>query len=753
MDDRPGRIEWSLSRIGMTPGTAALPTDGAPHSDGERQGAAAGVDTVVRSPGEALDGRSRQMMESRFGHDFGDVRVHADTQASDSAQAVGAAAYTTRNHVVFGRGRYQPRAPAGRHLLAHELAHVVQQRGAHGSPPVVQRLGFFESVGVFLGLVEGDFSEKELSAYLKKVTDDKKIEDSYDSDNKARAIVRRWKAGDAKFDLWPAQKVLLIREMLSGPTLGEDEKHIMDLLELSDNIDLRRMFGSDGVRLADLESDLQGESKKRLASFVAMRFEGGREAVMKGSIELKGKAAKGAPVFAYDWATLQAKIEGDYTVEEIVETISRLDGASRDKALGDVGRARTAKQREFDKRYEDYRKETDAAKKDAMKPEIRAILEARNKLDQILQPIFKDIAIAETPASLKANTTEPDAAQKTEIAKALKPDVKKAKGGKPKTFVETLPGETKTYEEKMREHMPTMIQKYYDSTVKGRGKAEHDDSTKVHSLKEMEDLGNVSKDETDKVFGQYKKGPALKADTKKRRGNIHDLFADTEKDLKGMSFGQRRRMARQLLFYFFQSDDFVRNLNRAHSASPDFDNNNRPRNDEAKSLAKLAKEFAKTGKQVKRLNEIDRGWDASAGGGHINIQIFKGETVEADRDFLWDMFQTLVHEYLHTLVHADYDAYAETFGDNSNQYNTLIEGVDSLFTETVWSNVEPRVNDPALRKKIEGPTYAKLPPMKVKPASRRRYPSYTEAVKLTNIVGIRNVYAAYFLGDIKKIGG
>ena len=66
-------------------------------------------------------------MEPRFGHDFSRVRIHADGQAQDSAQQLGAAAYTVGQHIVFGRARYASHAMSGRRLLAHELTHVVQQ--------------------------------------------------------------------------------------------------------------------------------------------------------------------------------------------------------------------------------------------------------------------------------------------------------------------------------------------------------------------------------------------------------------------------------------------------------------------------------------------------------------------------------------------------------------------------------------------------------------------------------------------------
>lgn len=81
-----------------------------------------------RSPGRALDAETRAYMEPRFGHDFSRVRVHADGPAAESAQAMNALAYTSGQDLVFDRDRYQPHSAAGRLLLAHELAHVVQQR-------------------------------------------------------------------------------------------------------------------------------------------------------------------------------------------------------------------------------------------------------------------------------------------------------------------------------------------------------------------------------------------------------------------------------------------------------------------------------------------------------------------------------------------------------------------------------------------------------------------------------------------------
>ncbi len=86
------------------------------------------VQKAIFSSNQPLDSAERVFMESRFGHDFSNVRVHTDTRAGESARALAARAYTVGTNVVFGAGQYSPGTTSGRRLLAHELAHVVQQR-------------------------------------------------------------------------------------------------------------------------------------------------------------------------------------------------------------------------------------------------------------------------------------------------------------------------------------------------------------------------------------------------------------------------------------------------------------------------------------------------------------------------------------------------------------------------------------------------------------------------------------------------
>ncbi len=94
---------------GQPPATGIVPTD---------------------SPGHPLDRSTRAFMESRFGEDFSDVRVHADAQAGQSADAMAANAYTTGRDIYFAAGKYAPNTREGQHLIAHELTHTVQQENA-----------------------------------------------------------------------------------------------------------------------------------------------------------------------------------------------------------------------------------------------------------------------------------------------------------------------------------------------------------------------------------------------------------------------------------------------------------------------------------------------------------------------------------------------------------------------------------------------------------------------------------------------
>jgi hypothetical protein len=116
------RFGHDFSRVPTNAGTApAIPARlaiGAPHDQFEQE-ADALADLVTRT--SALPNASP--------YDFSNVLIHTDERAAESARQINAQAFTVGNHIVFDRGEYAPHTATGQRLLAHELAHVVQQTG------------------------------------------------------------------------------------------------------------------------------------------------------------------------------------------------------------------------------------------------------------------------------------------------------------------------------------------------------------------------------------------------------------------------------------------------------------------------------------------------------------------------------------------------------------------------------------------------------------------------------------------------
>jgi hypothetical protein len=128
------------------------------------------VEGVLASAGSPLEPALRRDMEQRFGRDFSSVRVHVGTAAEQSARDVDADAYTVRNDIVFGEGRFTPATSEGRRLLAHELTHLVQQSGSESSIAQIQRQrrGAAAGCGICMndpgGKLAGDIAHAEVQA-------------------------------------------------------------------------------------------------------------------------------------------------------------------------------------------------------------------------------------------------------------------------------------------------------------------------------------------------------------------------------------------------------------------------------------------------------------------------------------------------------------------------------------------------------------------------------------------------------------
>lgn len=129
----------------MAPVTSSQAPGGAPQAS--QLSAPAGLTSAIRGlegGGAPMPSSLQTFFEPRFGHSFSAVRLHTGSEAAATADALAARAYTLGRNVVFGPGQYQPGTREGRQLLAHELAHVVQQTASSTSPPepTLQRFAY-----------------------------------------------------------------------------------------------------------------------------------------------------------------------------------------------------------------------------------------------------------------------------------------------------------------------------------------------------------------------------------------------------------------------------------------------------------------------------------------------------------------------------------------------------------------------------------------------------------------------------------
>lgn len=777
---------------------------------------ATGVDEAIASGGRPLDAALRHSMEARFRADFSGVRLHDGARASDAAAHLDATAFTVGEDIAFAGSIPDASTYEGRHLLAHELAHVVQQRSVPrggGFTARVHRRSVGEWLGIFFGATEGDWTDQELRSYLDALTATDKIDGAFDADNKARAIVRKWKAATPGWDISGRQKGLLIDEMLDGPTGDDDEDAILDLLERSDAGDLRTIFARPKQRWERLDADLDWSQHDRLLTFVKKRFKGGKAALADGKTDiadvviLGDVVPAGAPAFAFDSGRLETRLSGDDTADEIIAIIERLSPADRQKAtdhllhvtLGSV----------MDERGRAAMSYLDSA--GDRKEELRVQLVGLNAKLRKLKRIIPRLLLGEVPATgaeLKATTKALPADKAKAVRDILAPkqydpldedqieilpadeaeeaDEKApaaAAGKAPDSTSRTTPttaadrraaaakkkaeeqrrkkeeddkhGPKSKYRQEVEAAIVTIIADNYQSTVVDKGT--HADPSLI------EPMAEPAKNATDDVFGRfYSTGshPALstKAAPGKKTGipSWHEKFT---KKVGRLTDAQRVEAAFSWALYYARENNAVRLLNDKYDATPIFRSGGVPDNVAAKTLVTIARELVKDGvtkdpldnprTTADKLLATKRDWAGMSSGGKVYVDLY----LPADRDEArlarWEMLQTLVHEYIHTLVADEYDAYAGTFGSDSTQYTTLIEGVDEVFTLMVWAKLASNAKDPKLREAVEGKTDAALPPLDVPPPST--YEAYAEAIRLVELVGIRNVMAAYFLGLVDRI--
>lgn len=252
-------------------------------------------------------------------------------------------------------------------------------------------------------------------------------------------------------------------------------------------------------------------------------------------------------------------------------------------------------------------------------------------------------------------------------------------------------------------------------------------------------IGNRAKQAVDRVFGSFMTGKDFQGGK-----NLHDKNVAEKRDIEKATAPAAERVikARNRVEKIINSDDKIEALTRKFNVD-------RTREPE-RAIIEAVKTRVATDLQQELL-EIMFDWSASAGKDGVRINMRKRGDDESNRARLWSMFGTLVHEYVHTLEHPRWVDYrGQKAKANPEAGATLREGVPELLTRAVFAVTS--LADPKLKKDVEGEYYDE----DAEPVDGLRDGKYqtetNRADQLAGVVGIHNIYGAYFVGRTDLVG-
>ena len=306
-------------------------------------------------------------------------------------------------------------------------------------------------------------------------------------------------------------------------------------------------------------------------------------------------------------------------------------------------------------------------------------------------------------------------------------------------FDETVEG--RTYGERVDEAINRIVDIYL-----GRAQSAQQNRNDGHTYDwgDINDVGVQSKQATDASFGSYAAGPPMSGGTVS--SIIQDAWNTKEQELAGDPAAVGDDWAEWRVRKIITGSQSVRDIDEKHGAV-------QSRPDEEAILTAIKTRIA-TSRRAE-LILIHKNWPAFAtpDTGQVHIQIIQDVDStgnldnSAGREYMWETYQTLIHEYVHTLEHADHVAYRGGMSAQEGGF-TLREGTTDYFTKIAYNNFA--VTD-ATRQAVEGPyhvggvTHA-LPDLTT-------YRQSENAERGASIVGLPNVCGAFFLGRIDLIGG
>lgn len=301
-------------------------------------------------------------------------------------------------------------------------------------------------------------------------------------------------------------------------------------------------------------------------------------------------------------------------------------------------------------------------------------------------------------------------------------------------FQETVEGEL--YGDRMRAALDRIIPAMYQRIAAGKAELRSNPEN-LHNWGDIENVCLEAKKATDAHFGKYVIGNPLK--TSGVDAQILDAWESKEKELAEDPSAVEEEWLVYRMERLLDGHPTFKAIDQAHGALPS-------RTEEAAILDPIKAEMM--AKYRMELIETHKAWSGFVDDdGRIHIQRFKSRNKEGEidmrrgRNYMWDLFQTVIHEYLHVLEHDDHWDYRKQMDDSEGAL-TLQEGVTDYFTKIVYNNTDKSAPD--LRRKVEGPFHE--PEADYSPPLLIAYGESRNAEAAAGLIGFANMAAAFFLG-------
>lgn len=691
-----GALSYAAPVVGLGGGGQVLRAARGPEDALAGSPAPRSVYDAVGAAGQPLQPSLRTRLEAGLGRNLRQVRLHTDGPAAASADAIQARAYTVGRDVVFARGAYQPHTAEGQQLLAHELVHVAQGDAGPPSPHL--------TIGSAHSPLEREASAASQTLLAGATASQPAVTPA------AGGVVARQPApppvatagGGTTF-------VQLISGRYVGDLEGADANVREDVLFVLRN--LNRIWS---ITNADYATEQTSVSARPADSRLT--------------------AASIPATIAALRRNEEPSINDQVALALLGVTLSASVSNSRSNARPDIYLLQDALHANWNMTSPEYtadRARVNAGPDPVNNADIAATFRglARFKaafvggtsrrngpLSGTGPPTAQQVASRNTALITPgtATTTTTTGGVTTTIREGFKDKVR-------------VRGVELTYRQDLWAEMDTVVGGFFTQSqamfARPRigGGAPGDVSA-------FEPIGDAAKQQVDAIYGVSRQfGPRFHSGV-----NLRDA-------------SQRAGDAADMIRYLVDNQEELGVVRARHNAD------HSPGRPERTIADTFKTDYVAHGSNRTRLEVVDRGWPALNNSGIVSIQPFEGTTPAATRRVRWKAFQTMIHEYFHTLNHPNYYRYAGELGGDDR--SVLVEGGASLMTDHAWSRIGPAIpGSAALRAAVEGSALAHsatvIPPIN----DAHYHPQFEQARDIETAFGRANFEAAFLTGRMELIG-